>query len=319
MQAAQPARLEYGETWQYDGSQEGRAMHAGEPLGDLPAAKASVTALLFPGQGSQNGYVLDSVWTAAPELAARAVVEVGADPFKRAEHGTRFLQPALYCASIAAWIRMGRPLPRFVAGYSLGEFAALAVAGSFSVEEGLRLVTIRGRLMQRAMDNAPAGGMIVVSGLGERAIQALSRRHGLTIAGDNCPGQMVLAGESVALGAAAVDAASLGARCSRLAVPGSFHSDAVQSTAAEFEEVLRDADIRQPRLGAFCCTTGGLFDDVRARLLDGFSKRVEWRSTLLALHRAGARRFVDVGPGNGLTRLVQRTLPTAVVGIPVRD
>src|SRR5919204_6145379 len=311
MQAARAARLEYRETWEHNGSRGGRAVQAGEPFGDLPAAKASVTALLFPGQGSQNGYVMDSVWTATPELAARAVVEVGADPFKRAEHGTRFLQPAVYCASIASWIRMGRPLPRFVAGYSLGEFAALAVAGSFSVEEGLRLVTIRGRLMQEAMDRAPAGGMLVVSGLGERAIEALSRRHGLTIAADNCPGQMVLAGESVALGAAAGDAASQGARCSRLPVPGSFHSRAIQSTAAEFEHVLRDADIRQPRLGAFCCTTGGLFDDVRARLLDSFTKRVEWRSTLLALHRAGARRFVDIGPGNGLARLVQRTLPSA--------
>src|SRR5919204_6557054 len=170
MQAARAARLEYRETWEHNGSRGGRAVQAGEPFGDLPAAKASVTALLFPGQGSQNDYVMDSVWTATPELAARAVVEVGADPFKRAAQGTRFLQPALYCASIAAWMRLGRPRPRFVAGYSLGEFAALAVADAFSIEEGLRLVTIRGQLMQKAIDAAPAGGMIVVSGLAERAM-----------------------------------------------------------------------------------------------------------------------------------------------------
>jgi [acyl-carrier-protein] S-malonyltransferase len=276
-------------------------------------AGAAVTALLFPGQGSQNGYMLDSVWTTAPELAAQAVVQVGADPFKRAAHGTRFLQPALYCASIAAWMRLGRPTPRFVAGYSLGEFAALTVAGSFSVEEGLRLVTLRGRLMQEAIDNAPAGGMIVVSGLTERAMQALCRRHGLVIAGDNSPGQVVLSGEAVAIGAAAADAVSLGARCSRLAVPGSFHTAAIASSAAEFGEALRDADIRPPRPGAFSCTTAGPFDDVRARLLDGFTKRVEWRSTLLAMHRAGARHFVDVGPGDALARLVRRTLPGAGV------
>jgi malonyl CoA-acyl carrier protein transacylase len=249
----------------------------------------------------------------APELAARAVVEVGADPFKRAEHGTRFLQPAVYCASIASWMRLGRPKPRFVAGHSMGEFAALAVAGSFSVEEGLRLVSLRGRLMQRAVENAPAGGMIAVSGLSERAVQALSRRHGLKIAADNAPDQAVLTGESVALGAAVADATEQGARCTRLAVPGSFHSESLASALEEFAAALEDTDIRPPRLGAFCCTTGRQFDDVRARLLDGFIKRVEWRETLLALHRAGARQFVDVGPGNHLARLVRRTLPGAHV------
>src|SRR4051812_11616569 len=128
---------------------------------------SAVTALLFPGAAGQTGCHLDIVWATAPDLAARAVVEVGADPFKRAEFGTRFRQPAVYCASIATWMRLGRPQPRFVAGYSTGEFAALAVAGAFSVEEGLRLVALRGRLVQESIDNSPPGGMIVVSGLSE--------------------------------------------------------------------------------------------------------------------------------------------------------
>jgi [acyl-carrier-protein] S-malonyltransferase len=280
---------------------------------EQPRDRSAVTALLFPGQGSQNGSDLDFVWATAPDLAARAVVEVGADPFKRARMGTRFLQPAVYCASVASWTRLGRPLPRFVAGYSLGEFAALAVAGAFSVEEGLRLVALRGRLMQEAVEVAPSGGMIVVSGVSEAGVLALSRRHGLTIAGDNCPGQVVLSGESVALWGAAADTVSYGGRCTRLPVPGSFHTAAVRSAAAEFEAALRDADIRPPALEVFCSTSGERVDDVRARLLDGFAKRVEWRSTLLALHRAGARRFIDVGPGTGLATLVRRTLPTAEV------
>jgi [acyl-carrier-protein] S-malonyltransferase len=274
---------------------------------------SAVTALLFPGQGSQNGSDLDFVWATAPDLAARAVVEVGADPFKRAKHGTRFLQPAVYCSSIAAWTRLGRPEPRFLAGYSLGEFAALTVAGAFSVQEGLRLVALRGRLMQEAIDKAPPGGMIVVSGMSESDILGLSRRHGLTIAGDNCPGEVVLSGEAVALAAAAADAVAFGGRCARLAVPGSFHTAAIQSAAAGFEAALRDADIRSPRLEIFSCTTGAPVEDVRRCLLDGFTKRVEWRSTLLALQAAGARHFVDVGPGAGLASLVRRTLPSAQV------
>jgi [acyl-carrier-protein] S-malonyltransferase len=313
MHATRPAPLVLGSPWDRNGFRRGAGLASRQPGVGGSRASAALTALLFPGQGSQNDHLLDSVWGTAPELAAQAVVEVGADPFKRAAHGTRFLQPAVYCASIAAWMRLGRPTPRFVAGYSLGEFAALAVAGSFSVEEGLRLVTLRGRLMQEAIDEAPAGGMIVVSGLTERAMQALCRRHGVVVAGDNSPGQVVLSGEAVAIGAAAADAVSLGARCARLAVPGSFHSAAVAPKAAAFGEALRHAKIRPPRLSAFSCTAAGPFDDVRARLLDGFAERVEWRGTLLALHRAGARHFVDVGPGEGLARLVRRTLPAAGV------
>lgn len=278
---------------------------------DHPSDRSATTALLFPGAGGQTACDLNLVWAIAPDLAERAVVEVGADPFKRAEFGTRFRQPAVYCASIAAWMRLGRPEPRFVAGYSTGEFAALAVAGAFSVEEGLRLVTLRGRLLQEAFDSAPPGGMIVVSGLPEHAVLALTRRHGLVIAGDNCPGEVALAGDSVALWAAATDAVEQGGHCVRLEVPRTMHSTAVSAAAAEFETALRDADIREPRPGTFSCTAAAPFDDVRARLLESLVQPIEWRSTLLALHAAGARHFVDVGPSDWMASLVRRTLPSA--------
>lgn len=275
---------------------------------------SATTALLFPGAGGHAGCDLNLVWAIAPDLAARAVVEVGADPFKRAELGSRFRQPAIYCASIAAWMRMGRPETGFTAGYSTGEFAALAVAGAFSVEEGLRLVALRGRLLQEAFEDAPPGGMIRVSGMSEQAVHALRRRHGLVLAADNCPGEIVLAGDSIAIWAACTDAVAQGGHCLRLEVPRTLHPAALSAAAAEFETALHDADIGRPRPGIFSCTTATPIDDVRARLLEGMVKPIEWRSTLLALHEAGARKFVNVGPCDWMGDLVRRTLPAVELG-----
>jgi acyl transferase domain-containing protein len=283
-----------------------------EPMLNPPQDRDATTALLFPGAGG-SACDLNLVWAIAPELAARAVIEVGADPFRRAECGTRFRHPAMYCASIAAWMRLGRPETGFVAGYATGEFAALAAAGAFSIEEGLRLVALRGRLLQEAFESAPPGGMIRVSGLPEQEILALGRRHGLVIAGDNCPGEVAFAGDSIALWAACTDAVTQGGRCVRLEVPRAFDSTAIVAAAAEFEAALRDADIQEPRPGTFSCTAAAPFDDVRARLVESLVKPIEWRSTLLALHEAGVRRFVDVGPSDWMAKLIRRTLPTAEI------
>src|SRR5438093_576051 len=92
------------------------------------------TAILFPGQGSQTARMRELVEAASPDLLELALAEVGEDPFDRVEVGTRFAQPALYCASIALWTRAGRPPADFVAGHSLGEVAALAAAGSLDPE-----------------------------------------------------------------------------------------------------------------------------------------------------------------------------------------
>jgi [acyl-carrier-protein] S-malonyltransferase len=278
---------------------------------DHPSHRSATTALLFPGAGGQTACDLNVVWETAPDLAVRAVAEVGADPFKRAQIGARFRQPAVYCASIAAWMQMGCPQTGFVGGYSTGEFAALAVAGAFSIEEGLRLVALRGRLLQEAFESTSPGGIIRVFGLSADAAQALSRRHGLVIMADNCPGEFALGGESVALWAAETDVLEQGGRCERLEVPRPTDPTALSAVAGEFETALRDADIRDPMPGVFSCTTAAPFDDVRARLLEGLTRPVEWRSTLLALQAAGARCFVDVGPSGWMADLVRRTLPSA--------
>lgn len=245
-----------------------------------------------------------------PELVALAREAVGEDPFDALERGTRFIQPAMYCASLGHWIAAGRPLPRFVAGHSLGELPALAAAGVFSAEDGVRLAALRGRLMQEAVEAAPEGAMLAVLGADEFAREAAPRR-GLTVANDNAPGQLVLSGPGDAIEATRAEAKDEGARTMWLPVPGAFHSPAMEAAVPGFSEALAAVEISTPDAMVICSTTARPFDDVRRRLAEALVCPVQWRQTLIQLQRAGARRFVEVGPGRVLRGLVRRTLPDA--------
>src|SRR5947209_14162645 len=154
------------------------------------------TAILFPGQGSQTSEMRDTVKAVRPELLDAAAEAVGADPFERVGDGTQFAQPAIFCASLAGWDGLGRPLGDFMAGHSLGELAALVAAEAISEQDGLELVALRGRLMQ----DAGAGGMLALlgSGAAEQAGE-LAEAHGLAVANDNSPQQVVLSGARDAL------------------------------------------------------------------------------------------------------------------------
>src|SRR5947199_9179936 len=109
-----------------------------------------LTAILFPGQGSQTPEMRETVAEVRPDLLSLAEQIVGEDPFPRAEQGTKFAQPAIFCASLAGWEALGRPSGDFMAGHSLGEVAALVAAGRLRERDGLELVARRGRLMQAA-------------------------------------------------------------------------------------------------------------------------------------------------------------------------
>src|SRR2546421_13072818 len=116
------------------------------------------TALLFPGQGSQTPEMRETVAAARPDLLERAAQAVGEDPFARAEDGTQYAQPAIFCASLAGWAQLGSPVGEFMAGHSLGELAALVAAGSLSEQDGLELVALRARLMHESGEASGRGG-----------------------------------------------------------------------------------------------------------------------------------------------------------------
>jgi [acyl-carrier-protein] S-malonyltransferase len=265
------------------------------------------TALLFPGQGSQTDDMRESVERFCPELLEQAIAELDVDPFEHLDEGTAFVQPALYCASLAGWASAGRPGAAFMAGHSLGELAALAAAGSLSEATGLSLAMARGRLMQEAAEAGPEGGMLAVLGSGDGAL-AVAKRFGLTVANDNAPGQVILSGPVEALDAAVPALKEAGLRAMRLRVQGPFHSPAIAPAVPAFRKALAEAEIEPPRASVISGTTALPFDDIRRRLADALTSPVRWRETLIHLHEQGVRTFIETGPGNVLTGLVRRTL-----------
>jgi malonyl CoA-acyl carrier protein transacylase len=266
-------------------------------------------ALLFPGQGSQSADMVEAVERHRPELLDLCRVEVGRDPFDALDGGTQYLQPALYCASIALWAGAGSPLPALVAGHSLGELAALAAAGVFSEADGLRLAAVRGRAMQEAAAAGPEAGMLaLLGGEGEEA-RELAERNGAVVANDNAPGQLVLSGPISRLEAISLDAKRVGLKARRLPVAGGFHSPAMEPAVAPFRRALGGIDLREPRVTVYSGVTARPFEDFARQLVEALTKPVRWRETLLALRDAGAERFVEVGPGKVLRNLAKRTVP----------
>ena len=265
------------------------------------------TALLFPGQGSQTPDMRDAVDEVLPELAERASNEVGEDPFERIGDGTHYAQPALYCASVALWVRAGSSPADLIAGHSLGEIGALVAGGSISVDDGLWLAVQRGRIMQEVADAGPPGGMLALLG-DEATTRRIAAAHWLTVANENAPGQLILSGPKEDLEAAAEEAKAQRLKAMPLAVSGAFHTQAMARAVPEFRTALARIDVRAPRIPVFSSVTARPFDDIRSELAQALMRPVRWRETLFALRDRGADRFVEVGPGKVLKGLVKRTL-----------
>src|ERR1700750_69520 len=253
-----------------------------------------LTAILFPGQGSQTPEMRETVAEVRPDLLSLAEQVVGEDPFPRAEEGTEFAQPAIFCASLAGWEVLGRPSGDFMAGHSLGELAALVAAGCLSERDGLELVTLRGKLMQESGERAGDGSMLALMGRGaaEHA-QELAGAHGLSVANDNSPQQVVLSGDRGGVEGASAAAKELGLRAMELPVTGAFHSPMMAEAVPEFSAALTGVEVSSPHgVTVLSAVTAAPFDDVRAQLAQALTMPVRWRETLLALRELGAERFL---------------------------
>jgi [acyl-carrier-protein] S-malonyltransferase len=266
-----------------------------------------VTAVLFPGQGSQTKDMRADVERLRPDLLELARSELGTDPFERIEEGTHFAQPAIYCASLAGWSLIDPDEVSCMAGHSLGEFSALVAAGVLTERDGLRLVALRGRLMHEAEEG---GGMMAVGTPVEVAAE-LAGRFGLTVANDNAPEQVVLSGDGDAVDAAVERAKAEGLRATRLRVSGAFHSPAMGAAAAELGAALDEVELGEPSVPVYCCVNVEPYGDVRRLLVEGLTSPVRWRETVLAMQSAGETRFLEVGPGKVLAGLVRRIIDGA--------
>jgi malonyl CoA-acyl carrier protein transacylase len=251
----------------------------------------------------------DAVAEQAPGLLERCLELVGEDPFARVEESTRFAQPAIFCASVAAWEAFDLQ-PGAAAGHSLGELAALTAAGMLDREDALRLVVLRGRLMAEADDS---GSMIALIGGTPEDAAAVAEASGATVANDNAPGQIVLSGPRPALARAQEAAREHGRRTLPVDVAGAFHSPAMEPAVEPFRAALDEVEVREGDFAVISCATTRPFSDVRAELAQALVRPVRWRETVLALHAAGVRRFVEVGPGNVLARMGKRIVPDCPV------
>jgi [acyl-carrier-protein] S-malonyltransferase len=270
---------------------------------------------LFPGQGSQTPEMRDLVADRAPDLLERVIALVGEDPFPRATESTRFAQPAIFCASLAGWDALGLDAAA-AAGHSLGELAALAAAGVLERDDALRLVTLRGKLMAEADDD---GSMLALVGADQADAEAVANAAGITVANDNAPGQVVLSGPRDKLKVAEDAAKERGKRAIAVDVAGAFHSPSMEPAVEPFRTALDETEIHEAAFPVFSCASTQPFEDVRAELAAALTKPVRWRETVIALHDAGGRRFVEVGPGKVLARLGKRILPDCPVETPAEE
>jgi len=295
------------------------------------------TAGVFPGQGSQAvgmGRDLSEQYPIVRDTFAEADDVLGfalsticfdgpADELKR----TSIAQPALVTMSTAYWRVLGERgfSCGVVAGHSLGEYSALVAAGALTFPDALRLVRQRGQLMESAAANHP-GGMAAVIGLGDEDVVALCEEiraeHGvLSPANFNAPGQVVVSGESAAVAAVRAAAKARGGKAIPLAVSGPFHSPLIQEAADAFVDILNAVSISTPVMPIVSNITAQPTTDpavIREALAKQITGSVQWVRRLYAMRDMGVQRFVEIGPGNVLTGLVQRTLPD-VVALPVTD
>jgi [acyl-carrier-protein] S-malonyltransferase len=266
-------------------------------------------ALLFPGQGSQTPDMREQVEAHRPDLLALARSEVSDDLFERAEEGTRWAQPAIYCAALAGYeVLKDRYEPAWLAGHSLGEISALVAAGALDAEDGLRLVAARGRLMQEAAEQTGDGGMLVVRVRERAPVEQVAAQAGLSVANDNAPDQLVLSGAIAALDEAERLLGERRVRAKRLPVAGAFHSPLMEPAVEPFRALVEQTPVREARVPVMSCVTAAPFEDVRGQLVQALTQPVRWSDVLRALRAAGATHFLETGPGRVLTGLTRKTL-----------
>jgi [acyl-carrier-protein] S-malonyltransferase len=280
-------------------------------------------ALLFPGQGSQTADMRETVERRRPDLLELAFEEVGPDLFDRAADGTRWAQPAIYCAALAgaeelrAEGRDGEPVePDVMAGHSLGEITALVHAGALNAEDGLRLVAARGRPTQEAAEETGDGGMTAVRAREDNrdTIAAVAAANEVAIANDNAPDQLVLSGALSALDSVEAELKERGVRGKRLPVAGAFHSPLMRPAVEPFEAVVTSVDFAEPRVPVMSCVTARPFEDVRNELVRALTEPVRWLDVVRALDERGVTDFVETGPGRVLTNLVKKSLAMEAAG-----
>src|SRR6186997_7251 len=299
----------------------------------------SQIALVCPGQGSQAvgmGQTLAQGSPAAAAVFAEADAALGISISGLAWDGpadrldlTENAQPAILATSIAIlaalrerWTADGLTahVPSFIAGHSMGQYTALVAAGALSLEDGVRLVRERGRLMQ-ASGQGRDGAMAAIIGLDDARLPDLvegASAHGVfVVANRNAPGQVVVSGERAAIEAGAELAKTLGAkRAIVLPVSVAAHSPLMAEAADGMREALTGIAFHDPDVPLLANKDGRPIEtaeECRTELVEHLTAGVDWVRAVERMTAAGVTTFVEIGPGRVLTGLIKRIAPEAEV------
>ena len=292
--------------------------------GDVPEV-----AFLYPGQGSQRPHMLGDLFVAFPAL--RRWLTLGGDElvermFPPAAFGedagepaaaltdTRVAQPALGIAGLAmtALLADCGVVPAAAGGHSYGELPALVAAGALDARDLVALSRARGEAILDASPDDDPGAMAAVRGPVDEVRSALAAWPDVIVANDNAPDQSVISGPTDQVTEAVARLAERGYGTRRLPVACAFHTPRLRAAADALAAHLGDVEVKVPRFPVWSNTTAAPYDGdaaaVRERLAGQVAAPVAFRQQVEAMYAAGARVFVESGPGRVLTQLVGKIL-----------
>ena len=289
-------------------------------------ARDSKVAYLFPGQGAQSVGMGRQLYEGSPTArdVFHQVDEALGRPLSRLlffgpENELRRTvnaQPAIMAVSLACMKaieeNLGKdamPRPVLLAGHSLGEFTALAVADVLEADDTVRLVQERGRLMQKACEETP-GAMAAVLGSDLMTLEEIARQTGTYISNVNTPEQIVISGERMAVARSLDMALARGARkVIPLKVGGAFHSRLMEPARDGLMEAMERLKFKDPNIPIVANATGVPLTtaaEVKQELASQICSCVQWRKSISYMIGSGVSQFIEVGPGKALAGMVKR-------------
>ena len=275
-------------------------------------------AFLFPGQGSQSVGMGADLFERFPDLVREADKLLGyslrslclEDPDAKLGR-TEYTQPALYVVSYLHALSLIEDglRPTLSAGHSVGEFAALASAGSIGFADGLQMVAKRGEIMSQV----EGGGMAAVIGLDADVIRETLSSVSLPdidLANFNSPGQIVVSGPADQIKEIIAPLKEAGAKLVvPLKVSGAFHSRMMEQPALQFQEFLGNFSFSQPQIPVYSNVEAQPYADaetIPSILVRQIHSPVRWSETIVKMRESGAQEFRECGPGNVLTKLLRQ-------------
>ena len=283
-------------------------------------------AFVFAGQGAQYSGMGQSLCEVSP--AAKAVFDA-ADKLRPGTSEqcftgtaeelsiTKNTQPCLYCVDLAAAkaLEEAGVTPDYVAGFSLGEIAALSFAGVFSEEQGFDFVCKRAEAMQKAGEENPGAMAAVLKLKNEQVEELCAGFEKVWPVNYNCPGQLVCAGEKGQIQAFCQKVEEAGGRAKLLAVSGGFHSPFMESASQELRAVLETVGLQEPRVPVYANFNAEPYtaESARELLVNQVKSPVRWQETVERLCGLGVDTFIECGPGKTLCGLIRKTVKGVTV------